>query len=91
MTAFLGCPFGSTFPIQALPGRIPSRAIADTNRDAATMQMDMFYAAIVSNCRRKVENVTHDEKTNDGDRGHDDLSLISKRSLIDENERLRSS
>lgn len=42
MTALRGCPFLSTFPIQADPGRIPSRAMAETRREAATMAIDMF-------------------------------------------------
>ena len=43
MTAFLGCPLWSTLPIQVDPGRIPSRAIAETRREAATMAMLIFY------------------------------------------------
>lgn len=43
MTALRGCPFLSTRPIHSLPGKIPSRAIAETRREAATTQMEMFY------------------------------------------------
>jgi hypothetical protein len=43
MMAFLGCPFLSTLPIQLEPGKIPSRAIANTRREAAVMARLVFY------------------------------------------------
>lgn len=42
MMAFRGCPFLSTLPIQLEPGRIPSRAIAKTRRDAAVIARLVF-------------------------------------------------
>lgn len=40
--AFLGCPFLSTLPIHALPGRIPSRAMAKMRREAAVTAREVF-------------------------------------------------
>lgn len=42
MTALRGCPFASTLPIHLDPGRIPSRATANTNRDAAVIARLVF-------------------------------------------------
>lgn len=42
VTAFLGCPDASTFPIHPDIGRTPSRATANMRRDAATMATLVF-------------------------------------------------
>lgn len=93
MTALRGCPFLSTLPIQEEPGRMPSRAMAETRREAATIQMDMF-------CRRErgqpefgreSASPTHDEQPNDRDQSEDNLTSPAEREGEQQNERLRSS
>lgn len=60
ITAFLGCPFLSTLPIQLDPGRIPSRAIANTRRDAAVIARLVFWGGESSEFRANEARIDTD-------------------------------
>lgn len=61
MMALRGCPFLSTLPIHDDPGRIPSRAMAKTSREAAVIARLVF-------CEKDCE-ISRDSK------GYTDLTI----------------
>ena len=90
VTAFRGCLFSSTWPIQDERGRTPSRATAKIRREAATIATLVPCARRCQPLSGKVAEGIYHDQTQYRDDGHENTRPSAQRQSVELDERLGS-